>query len=123
MSAPTINPTERRTALLVAFAEAKAAADEAVAIAAEAKAALLKACPEEGVLESDGFRATITVQARKDFNVDAAAELLAEEDFEAVTVRKIDTKAWSVLAARFPAKVIAKVVIAKPTTVITIKEV
>lgn len=123
MSAPTINPTDRRSALLVAFAEAKAAADEAAAIAAEAKEALLKACPEEGVLESDGFRATITIQARKDFNVDAAADLLPEEDFDAVTVRKIDSKAWSVLSARFPAKVIAKVVIAKPTTVVTIKEV
>ena len=123
MSVTTINPTDRRVNALIAAGEAKAAFDIAKADYDEAKALLLKVCPEEGVLLAEGFKANIVIQARKDFDVDAAAELLPEEDFEAVTVRKIDSKAWDVFAAHFSSKIIAKIVISKPTTTLTIKEV
>lgn len=119
----TINPTERRIAALKAYAAAKAEADAAKAAADEARALLLKVCPDEGVLEAEGYRATITVQERREFDVDAAEDLLPEDEFDAVTVRKVDTKAWDVIARDFPANIIAKVVISKPTTVVTVKEV
>ena len=119
----TINPTERRIAALKAYAVAKAAADAAKAAADAAKEVLLKVCPDEGVLEAEGYRATITVQDRREFDVDAAEDLLPEDEFDAVTVRKVDTKAWDVIARDFPANIIAKVVISKPTTVVTVKEV
>lgn len=123
MATNTINPTERRVALLQSLALAKAKADAAKAEFEQVKAAFLKACPDEGVLEAEGFRATITVQERRDFDVEAAEDLLPEDEFDAVTVRKVDTKAWDVIAKDFPANIIAKVVIAKPTTVVTVKEV
>jgi len=119
----TINPTPRRVAALVAAAEAKAAADAAKAAYDAAKAALLKVCPEAGVLEAEGFKANIVVAERREFDAEAAEEWLEDDDFEAVTVRKVDSRAWDALVTKFDAKIINAVVIAKPTTTLTIKEV
>jgi hypothetical protein len=119
----TINPTPRRVAALVAAAEAKAAADAAKAAYDAAKAALLKVCPEAGVLEAEGFKANIVVAERTEFNADAAEEWLEEDDFEAISTRKIDPKLWKALSYKFDAKIINAVVITKPTTTLTIKEV
>lgn len=118
----TINPTERRVSALIAAAEAKAAFEAAKAAYDEAKAVLLKVCPEQGVLEAEGFKANITIAERREFDAEAAEEWLEDDDFEAVTVRKVDSRAWDALVTKFDAKIINAVVVVKPTTTLTIKE-
>lgn len=118
-----INPTERRVALLQSLALAKAKADAAKAEFEQVKAAFLKACPDQGVLEAEGYKAIITIAERREFDAEAAEEWLEDDDFEAVTVRKVDSRAWDAVSTKFDAKIISAVVIAKPTTTLTIKEV
>lgn len=108
---------------LVAAAEAKAAFEAAKAAYDEAKAALLKVCPDEGVLEAEGYKANIVISQRQELDAEAAEEWLEDDDFEAITVRKIDPKLWKVVSTKFDAKIINAIVIAKPTTTLTIKEV
>jgi hypothetical protein len=119
----TINPTARRVDALKAYAKAKAKADAAKAEAEAAKALLLKVCPDEGVLEAEGYRATLVLRDVLDFDVLAAETLLPAADFEAITVRKIAPARWRLLASSFPENVVSEIAISKPTPVVTLKEV
>lgn len=92
-----INLTDRRIARARLYLAAQQAADVAAAAAAEAREAFLAACPDEGVLEIDGRKITISQQNRRAFDVDALAERVDPETFSAATKPTVDTHAFDIL--------------------------
>lgn len=118
-----INPTARRTAAAGALVAAKKAKEAAEAAYAEALATFLRVCPDEGVLEFDGHRVTITQTGTRTFDVDALAGLVNETTFDAVTKISVDTKAFDghVMLGDIGPDVVEQVVTVNPSVRVTVR--
>lgn len=117
---PTINATARRTEAARIWLAAKAAADAAEAALKEARETLVRVCPDEGAIEFDGHRITISQTARRSFDVDVLASLVDDATFASVTKPAVDVRAWDgfVATGDISDKVIDAVVTVTPSTTI-----
>lgn len=120
-TAPVIKGTKKRLTAAAVFVAAKAAADAAAEALAQAREDLLRVCEEDGVVEGTGV--VLNTQNRREFDVEALADVVTAEVFDAVTVPKVETRAFDayVLAQEIGPEAVEAVVTVKPIRTVTVK--